>query len=63
LKIIWRAGGEMIATPRVMKLGGRARGLNYTLSSPDGFAKGEYELILALQAKNAQPILRKFTIE
>jgi hypothetical protein len=63
IKISWRAGSEVIVKPSITKLSGRSRGLNYTLSAPDGFPKGDYELLLSLQAKNAQPIVRKFTID
>jgi hypothetical protein len=62
IKIVWKGGGEEITKPHIMKLSGRSKGLNYTLSSPDGFPKGEYELFLSLEAQNARPIYRKFTV-
>lgn len=62
-KILWRAGGELLTTPKIMKLSGKSSGLTYTLASPDGFPKGDYELILALEAKNAKPMYRKFKVE
>jgi hypothetical protein len=62
IKIVWKGGGEEVTKPHIMKLSGRSRGLNYTLSSPDGFPKGEYELFLSLEAQNARPMYRKFTV-
>jgi hypothetical protein len=63
LKIAWRADGEVISTPKVTEVGDRTSGLTYTLTSDEGFAKGDYELLLSLEAKNAKPIVRQFTIE
>lgn len=62
IKIVWKYQGRLIAKTRVVRLNGGASTLNYTLSSPDGFPKGNYELILSLQTQNAKPILRKFTV-
>lgn len=62
IKIVWKYQGRLIAKTQVVRLNGAARMLDYTLSSPDGFAKGNYELILALQTQNAKPLYRKFKV-
>jgi hypothetical protein len=63
LKIVWRMDGEVISNPKVMSIGERTNGLTYTFASREGFPKGKYELLLSLEAKNAKPILRQFTVE
>ncbi|NJK70167.1 MAG: hypothetical protein HC790_11285 [Acaryochloridaceae cyanobacterium CSU_3_4] len=63
LKVVWRFGGEVIVPPKIMAIGERTNGLTYTFASQDAFPKGEYELLLSLEAKNAKPISRRFTME
>jgi hypothetical protein len=64
LKIVWRfAGGEALTQPKAMDAGEGTNGVSYTFVTPDGLPQGEYELLLSLEAKNAKPIARKFTVE
>ncbi|NJM46645.1 MAG: hypothetical protein HC860_11240 [Alkalinema sp. RU_4_3] len=63
LKIVWRSNGEVISTPKVVAIGEHTNGLTYTFASHDGFPKGNYELLLSLEAKNAKPMVRQFTVE
>lgn len=62
LKIVWKYRGRVISK-NVVRLSGKAVALNYTLSSPEKFPLGNYELILALEALNAQPIYRQFSVK
>jgi hypothetical protein len=63
LKIVWRFDDKVISAPKMMSVGNRTSGLTYTFASQNSFPKGNYELLLSLETKQAKPISRKFTIE
>lgn len=67
VKIIWNlvgsSGAKPITPESVKSLNHKTAWLSFTLSSPEGFPPGNYELIIVLETKNAKPIYRKFTVQ
>lgn len=68
VKIIWQYVGskQNKQNKRIVEsikdLSAKTTGLMYTLSTPDGLPPGNYELIIALETKNAKPVYRQFKV-
>lgn len=67
IKVMWKYIGAgdtpLVVSESVKRLKADTSWLNFTLSSPSGFPRGNYELIVALETKNANPVYRKFTVQ
>lgn len=67
VKVRWKYIGSGNTPPiveeAVKHLKAGTNWLDFTLSSPAGFPRGNYELIIGLETKNAKPIYRQFTVQ
>ncbi len=62
LKMIWKYEGR-IFNNQIVKLSGKVSKLYFILSDTRNFPKGNYELILASESRNSQPLYRKFSVK
>lgn len=67
LRIIWKylknQEEPIVISDSIKILSSKVVGLNYTLNTNSNLMAGNYELIIALETRNAVPIYRKFTVE
>ncbi|HEY9668265.1 MAG TPA: hypothetical protein V6C91_15750 [Coleofasciculaceae cyanobacterium] len=65
VKVTWKYAGSKAnkaIVESVERLSPKMQSLMYTLSTPDGLPPGDYELIIALETKNAKPVYRQFKV-
>ncbi|MDY6937814.1 MAG: hypothetical protein SWY16_09110 [Cyanobacteriota bacterium] len=65
VSFIWRylpQTGEAVEVRETKSIDNPVGSISYILASEDGFAQGNYELMIYLEAQNARPIFRSFSV-
>lgn len=68
LKLIWKYlsapdGKEIVVSKTTQQVDQEITQFKYTLNSQSALPPGKYELLLAIEAQNAEPIRREFTVQ
>lgn len=68
LKLIWKYlsapdGKEIVISTTTQEIDKKVSQFKYSLNSQSALPPGKYELLVALESQNAEPIRREFTVE
>lgn len=68
LKLVWKYlsapdGKELVISTSTQQFDQKTGQVKYTLNSQSALPPGKYELLVALEAQNAEPIRREFTVQ
>lgn len=68
LKLVWKYlstpdGKEIVVSNTTQQIDQKISQFKYTLNSQTALPPGKYELLLAIEAQNAEPIRREFTVQ